>query len=73
MKVTKTLHEIYNELTHLNKMRDMASNMLARAVVTNNQYHIDKATEEYKHLDEVIQYLSRIEVEYEDKYEAKEA
>lgn len=63
MKVTRTLHEVYSELTELRKMREMASMMLARAIVTNNQYHIQKSKEEFEHYDKMIQHLSRIEVE----------
>lgn len=72
MKVKRTLHQIYSELTELRKTRETTCQLVARSVIENNKHAIEHFSDEYKHFDEVINYLSHIEVEYEDKYETEE-
>ncbi|MEM4994866.1 hypothetical protein WKH56_20090 [Priestia sp. SB1] len=72
MKVKKTLHEIYMEITELRRMRDQTGSLVTRALIEKNEKSVNHFSDEYKHFDEVLKYLSQIEVEYEDKYETDE-
>jgi hypothetical protein len=72
LKVKRTLHQIYEELKHLREMKDRAGGMIAFASMSENKQAIEQYKDEYKHFDEVIKYLSHIEVEYDDKYETEE-
>lgn len=69
MKVKKTLHQIYSELKELRENRQSSAMVLARAAINGNQERIDAYAEDFVHVDEIICHLSKIEVEYEDKYE----
>lgn len=72
MIIRKTLHEIYSELTELREMRKSSANILAIATIGEDKYQIERSLSGYKHYDEIIDYLSRIEVEYDDKYAEEE-
>lgn len=72
MKVKRTLHEIYSKLTGLRKQRDEYGNLIVMSMLDGNQKMVEYFTEKYKHFDEIIVYLSQIEVEYEDKYETED-
>lgn len=72
MKVKKTLHQIYQELVELRETRATTGQLVARATINGNDGAIKHFINQYKHYDEVIDYLSRIEVEFEDKYETEE-
>lgn len=72
MKVKRTLHEIYAEIKELREMRDIHARLVAEALVEGDQLAVDSFTKKFKHSDDVINYLSGIEVEYEDEYETEE-
>lgn len=72
MKVKKTLHEVYAELKELREVRDMRARLVAESFAEGDQEAADGFNKKFKYVDEVINYLSEIEVEYEDKYETEE-
>ena len=72
MKVKRTLNEICTNLVHLRDARDMYARLVAETLREGNQAAAESFMEKFKHFDEVINYLSEIEVEYEDKYEEDE-
>lgn len=73
MIVKKTLHEIYTELTELREDRDQIGFCVASSLAKGTQGKglTESFLRDFNHLNEVIAYLSRIEVEYEDKYESE--
>lgn len=70
MKVKRTLHEIYSELTQLREQRDMMGRVATESYIEGETRSFQHFVKRYNHYDEVINYLSEIEVEYEDKYES---
>lgn len=73
MLVKKTLHQIYEELTELRRVRDINATVVTQALAGKRGIEwIKTPLDDYRHFDEVIKYLSQIEVEYEDKYSTEE-
>jgi len=70
MKVKKTLRQIIREINELKEQKELAGRVIARSLVKENREH-KELFYEYKHYDEVIEYLLNTEVEYEDKYETE--
>ncbi|MGG0308235.1 hypothetical protein ABEY43_06085 [Priestia megaterium] len=71
MKVKKTLHQVFEEIKELREHKDLTARMVASSLIREDGHH-NSLVEEYKHYDELLRYLSKIEVEYEDKYETEE-
>lgn len=69
MKVSKTLHEIYSELSDLREMRSAVASQIAGCATYRQSKGIEELTQEYRQINEVINHLSRITVEFENKYE----
>lgn len=72
MLVKRTLHEIHSDFNDLKELRSQTGRMLGDAIIGGRKRLVDKAIDEYRQLDDMIKYMSNIEVEYEDKYEAAE-
>jgi hypothetical protein len=71
MKVTKTLWEVYQEISHATEMRKHYKNMIGHCVLTEGMTHVPEFTKLYRHFDDVIDSLSQVEVTYEDPFAEK--
>lgn len=72
MKVKRTLHEIYADLKQLRETRDIRGRLVAECLAEGDLEAAEDFVRQFKHTDEIIEYMSNIQVEYEDKYEAEE-
>lgn len=68
MKVKKTLGEISAELEELKKLRDQEAMSVAGCMSTKREDLAKTFLKDYKHYNKLIDYYSKIKVEYEDKY-----
>lgn len=73
MKVKKTVHQLVEEVLELRKTREVYAIGLSRNVIEDKK----PSTAEYyqahfEHTEEVLKFLSNIEVEYEDPYQEEE-
>lgn len=73
MKSKMTLHEIYYKLKDINEQRNMLAKCLASSVIENDSEGIiESFKKSYQHMEEVLEYYSTIEVEFDNKYAGEE-
>lgn len=72
MKVKTTFYEIYTRISDLRKTRDIHARILADSLVDGSQKSVEHFTLKYQHYNDLIEYLSEIEVEYEENYKSEE-
>ncbi|GEM_PF-4087733 len=68
MKVNMTLHEIYTKLKCLREQRDNYARIVADCLAENEENDANHFIEKFKHINNVIKYYSRIEVEFENEF-----
>ena len=72
MKTKMTLHEVYMKLTELRERRNIYSRLITECLIDENEDSVERYTEKYQRLNEMIDYYSEIEVEFENKYQVED-
>lgn len=68
MKVSMTLHEIYTKLKYLREQRDNYARIIADCLAENEENEANHFVEKFKHINDVIEYYSQIDVEFDNKF-----
>lgn len=70
MKDKMTFHEIYMKLTELRERRDVFARLITESLIEEGEVssYVEHWKSKYKHVNELIEYYSEIEVEFENKY-----
>lgn len=66
--VKRTLAQVYSEFVQLKSRREIVGQLATKASIDGRQDSFKTLCEEYKAISERLEYLSDIEVEYNDVY-----